>query len=73
MSKPFYKSKTFWGVVTAALPGIWPALSPIMAALSAQHSIPNSLPPEAAAIVAAIGAIMAIYGRYKATGEISIK
>jgi hypothetical protein len=67
--KAFWKSKTVWGVLLAAIPGVGVPLS------AAVLSIPQAeeVPAELQAIVAGIGAILAIYGRYKADGQLSIK
>jgi len=70
--KPFWKSKTFWGAVVAAVPGIGPVAAPIVAAvIPAVNTV--DVPIELQAIVAAIGAILAIYGRWKVSGEITFK
>ena len=67
--KQWYKSKTVWGVLIAAVPGIGPALS--AAVLSAPQA--EQVPDELRAIIVGIGAILAIYGRFKATGQLVIK
>ena len=68
------KSKTVWGVLIATLPVIFPALAPavpvLLASLPDQVAAPS---PEIQAIAAGIGAIVAIYGRYKAEGKLSFK
>lgn len=71
--KPFWKSKTFWGAVIAALPV--PGAPVIAAAVSAIPGVETveSVPPELQAIIAGLGALLAIYGRFKATGQLTLK
>lgn len=73
MDKPFYKSKTFWGALIAAVPV--PG-APILAAIVS--AIPESAPVdpttgEAQIIIAFVGLCVTLYGRYKATGSITLK
>ena len=69
MSKPFWQSKTVWGVLLAAIPGVGPAVSAAVLALPGEPTVPAELQ----ALVAGVGAVLAIYGRYKASGVISFK
>ncbi len=69
--KPFWKSKTVWGVILAAVPSIGPALSAAVLSLPGEEAA--TVPAELQAIMAGIGALLAIYGRYKASGTLSIK
>ena len=69
IKKPFWKSKTLWGVLLAAIPGVG---GPISAAVLNMPS-GDAMPGEIATILAGVGAVLAIYGRYKSTGELSLK
>ena len=79
--KAFFKSKTLWGIAAMAVPVIGPALSGAVLAMptdgaSGALSGPcevSGLPAEAQAIVVGLGAVLAVYGRVKATGQITFK
>jgi len=61
MNKIFLKSKTIWGVVIAVVPILVPALSVVEL---------NNL---ATAFMSLAGAALAVYGRVKADGGISLR
>lgn len=67
--KAFFKSKTIWGIVAMAIPGIGGPLSAAILGMEAGSPIPSEL----ATITAGVGAVLAIYGRWKATGELTLK
>ncbi|MCP4001666.1 MAG: hypothetical protein GY727_12215 [Gammaproteobacteria bacterium] len=73
-NKPFWKSKTVWGALLAAVPVIGPALSAALLTASTGNTEQlTAIPAELQAILAAIGACLAIYGRWKASGELTLK
>ena len=67
--KQFWKSKTLWGVLLAAIPGIGGPLSAAVLGIPAGDAMPTEL----AAIMAGVGAVLAIYGRWKSTGQLTLK
>ncbi len=67
--KQFWKSKTLWGVLLAAIPGIGGPLSAAVLGIPAGDAMPSEL----AAIMAGVGAVLAIYGRWKSTGQLTLK
>jgi len=73
------KSKTINGILLAVLPTIIPgsaAFVPLIGtAIESMFGVPanQAISAEAQVICAAIGAIIAVYGRYKATGKLSFK
>ena len=71
MNKPFWKSKTVWGALIAAVPVVGPALS--AALLSVPDAASAPVPGELQALIAGIGAAVAIYGRWKASGDLTLK
>ena len=74
------KSKTVWGLLAAAIPGVGPAISaavlsipsetPVVEAVATAGPIVSS---EIDILVQAVGILFALYGRWKATGELSFK
>ena len=67
--KKFWKSKTIWGILLAAVPGVGGPLSAAVLGLPSGDAMPTEL----TTIMAAAGALLAIYGRWKATGELTLK
>ena len=67
--KKFWKSKTIWGIALAMIPGVGGPLSAAVLGLPAGDVMPTEL----SAIMAGVGAALAIYGRFKATGELTLK
>ena len=67
--KKFWKSKTLWGIVLAAIPGVGGPLSAAVLGLETGTPIPTEL----GAIMAGVGAVLAIYGRFKSTGQLTLK
>ena len=67
--KKFWKSKTLWGILIAAVPGIGAPLSAAILGIPAGDAMPTEL----ASIMAGVGAVLAIYGRWKSTGELTLK
>ncbi len=65
--KWFLKSKTIWGVVISILPALLPVLG---LSFSADDTVLISNSGDA--IIQAIGAVIAIYGRFVATGPATI-
>ena len=64
-NKIFLKSKTVWGVIVMALPVILP--------LFGVNIDTSAIGGAGDQILTAVGAILAIYGRVKASGGISVK
>ena len=56
-------------MLLAAIPGIGGPLSAAVLGLPAGDAIPTEL----AAIMAGAGAVLAIYGRWKSTGQLTLK
>ena len=67
--KKFWKSKTLWGALIAFIPGVGVPLSAII--MGAESGAP--MPAELAILVAAAGTIWTVYGRYKSTGQLTLK
>ena len=67
--KKFWKSKTLWGILLAAIPGVGAPLSAAVLGMDAGEAIPTEL----AAIMAGFGAVLAIYGRFKSSGQLTLK
>lgn len=67
--KQFWKSKTLWGILIAAVPGIGAPLSAAILGIPAGDALPSEL----SAIMAGVGAVLAIYGRWKSTGQLTLK
>ena len=67
--KAFFRSKTLWGILLAAIPGVGGPLSAAVLGLESGEAMPSEL----AAIMAGLGAILAIYGRFKATDQLTLK
>lgn len=68
-SKPLTRSITFWGGVTASFPLIWNTVLTNLPHITEGIDVvvaSGALPPETAAIISAVGGILAIVGRVKA-------
>jgi hypothetical protein len=69
-SKPWYTSKTVWGAVI----GLGGAFCPkVIAALGGTDMAADQIVNLTSAIATAIGAGLAIYGRLKANGGLTLK
>lgn len=63
--KPLIKSKTFWGGIVSILPVLGTALE-VLGIVP-----PGTMEPITSALVAALGGLLSIWGRYVATKTIS--
>lgn len=64
-NKPWYLSKTIWGVAVTALAAIIPTVAKMNA-----EGLTGDLTQLASGVALVVGAALAIYGRYKAATKI---
>lgn len=69
-SKPWYMSKTVWGAVIGLAGAFCPK---VIAALGGTDAAADQIVTLTSAIASAVGAALAIYGRIKANGGLTLK